>query len=291
MGERLHRFGGSQQFLHSCHANHSKASLDNIEWYNRNMPAHCMSTIAFIDTVCRYAVASPHDGGLRQSQSKEGANVLFLVLLRIACKRDVARSFTMLFHEDWQCAWPRPYGASLGPGLPVAELVLVVQPDCFLHVGGILCGQAELPTMQRNFRKRLAAGCPPGDNYSVPLVDVFKALVAEESLESLYAQLLWKVSKQLQGHLADLHCVRVVDADVEISIGEMGIKHGAKDMEFKLYQYVLSAVAESKRHNVFSLATDAVSVPSTGHVLNTFLTFGNNRTAFLVLMVANWGKQ
>lgn len=91
---------------------------------DRCLPFHCISTVAWVMLLCRWAGASARNGGMRTTTHREAALAFLQALVRAGCS--CAESpLVVLVDDGFEWQWPRPLVGSHALELPVEDSRLV----------------------------------------------------------------------------------------------------------------------------------------------------------------------
>lgn len=265
------RFEGNH-FIHSKHANISESSLERLAWPDRCLPAFSMSTLALMAMLPRWGLAKPCRGGLRGDLSRTAALELLLALVLKATARPTSSEFTLRMDDAWKCHWPRP--PSYDETIVEVKLSLVV--GGFLDMSDLMQPGAETTYYWQNLRKSLVKGGIELGSQKVPIMTFFEAVVPEESLYWAWAQVSLVLAKQVERALGQ-QGGDDIDDRCNMQFKTKGVEAGAKDMDEKLFQYVMASISESRRHSIVSVATDKAT-PSGMALHNTTISYANNKT-------------
>jgi hypothetical protein len=110
---------------------------------------------------------------------------------------------------------------------------------------------------------------------AVPVITFLMATVDKPRLGAVFAQVVNHVARRLEAVLAKAQRGLQEGGDVNLAFTAKGIVPGSKDMEEKLYQYVLASCHASMDFDIMSLCTDKAS-PAGMHLQNSAIVYGNN---------------
>lgn len=263
----------------SKHGNLKPDTLEREPFFDRCLPTTSMSSVALLTLLARWAFADAHSGGLRDTRGRLAACDLLTAFARQACGRAKQAAFIVVLTDEWECRWPRP-AVILGDAIMEWKFV----SDGFVHMGDFMQRAVVAGAIGRWRTKLVQLGVETNQT-EISILDLFRMLPAHPCLQSLFHQVVWAVSKQLEGSLGDQSKGEQDAGETEFRYEEAAIKVGAKDMEERLVQYVAETQREVAKHSIISIATDKAS-PAGQSLSSSLIVLGDNKCAMCCPIVA-----
>lgn len=167
-------------------------------FWQRCLPEPCFSTCGLLLMLTKWAFATPQRGGMSEASSKFAAKTFVEAMLN-----DVGGpsgfGARVVFAKGWQCTWPRPSPPTDGEqavSLRIASGIIDMSPieRAALAGGARSCAHDWFPELQKSF----------ANLSSVRLVSFFAKACGSKCMASLFAQLLWAVSLQIERVLGSM---------------------------------------------------------------------------------------
>lgn len=273
---------GSGHVLVSNHANCTDKTAAAVLVYERFLDQHTVSTVGLVHLLVRWAFCGSVRGGLREAKLRKAASDLLQALVGLLAEKKEGMRLALIFSPDWVCRWPRPNG--VGGGAVCSELVV----DCsgFVDLSALfaLAGDLVACTVARKWRGLLCrdVAMDAATTGRLHILEVLRQASPVKELDSLCAQLVWALSKEVERRLAYSQGGAGVDATTPVRAGflfrEQSIRAAGGDLDLQLYRYVSATVEESSKWNCIGISTDKAS-PCSGSISNTAISFPGGKVA------------
>ncbi len=224
----------------------------------RCFPQTTASTVAFLHMLARWAILPAAKGGFKLGSPKDISTQLFSALVHLACAHNGGHEFKISLDPDWVCQWPRPAvsfdDATVsakwsGDGLLDLSAFYELDHNMIRHSPLSRCHQCLKKVGFTSLRQQML------------VVEFLQRCLPEKVLGSLVAQVLTHLAWQLERALGHM-CNPGSGGDgsaASFVYTSWAPSPDDRNLDQKLYAYVMAGEAETRKFKVMSVCTDKAS--------------------------------